>query len=253
MRFFSTTVALLAIISGVGEAQTLPAPPRIPEITANGRGEVRIPPDRGTVYLAVETRATTAEAAVSDNAAKTSATIQALRGAGIKEDQISTAGYSLQQEYRYLPPNTPRRDSAGALVREREFAVRNTVRADVLQPGAMGALIDAAVRGGATQISSVQRYAANTDDARRQAFIAAVAQARRDAETIAEAAGGRLGNLIQMSSGVGSAATVSYQADYAVSRTMGGVASAPTAINPADVAVSATVFGRWEFIPGARR
>ncbi|MEP6507818.1 MAG: SIMPL domain-containing protein, partial [Gemmatimonadales bacterium] len=85
-------------------------------------------------------------------------------------------------------------------------------------------------------------------NARRDALKAAVAQARLDAESMAEAAGGSLGRLVVLSTGMA-------QESYAVQdmgvqltglREQVGV---PTAIRPTDLAVIAVAIGRWEFVP----
>ena len=81
------------------------------------------------------------------------------------------------------------------------------------------------------------------DEARRTALKAAVEQARRDAEAMAAAAGGELGRLVFLSSGL-----VQGFNDRAVELAGGSVVARATEIRPADLTVSAIATGRWEFI-----
>jgi uncharacterized protein YggE len=53
-----------------------------PAITATGQGEVRIPPDRATVVIAVETHGASAAAATADNARRVKAALDTVRALG---------------------------------------------------------------------------------------------------------------------------------------------------------------------------
>jgi uncharacterized protein YggE len=136
-----------------------------------------------------------------------------------------------------------------------EFLARNTVRATVRRIDDTGKVIDAALAAGATSISSVQFSSPNTDEARRNALAIAVAQAQRDAETIAKASGGTLGRLVSMSSSNPGGPMVPYASDtyFAYAGGEAGGTSYSTMINPREMSVFVFVSGRWEFIPGPSR
>jgi len=248
----SACVLALLIASHRAIAQTNPAPPRVPEINASGRGEVAITPDRATVLVSVESRAPSAAAAASDNSQKMKSVQQALRGAGVAQGDITTSMYTVGQDPRSLraPPGT------GMPNFPIEFLARNTVRATVRRADDVGKVIDAALGAGATSIASVQFSSPTTEEARGSALSMAVAQAQRDANILAKASGGTLGRLLSMSSSGGSpvmGAGFAGDVYYSVDREMAGGTAFPTMINSRDLTVSVTVFGRWEFIPAPGR
>jgi hypothetical protein len=251
LAFFALTLTEAAL----GQVSVIPAAaPRIPEITASGRGEVPIAPDRATVLISVESRAASAATAASENSSKMKAVLEALRRAGLAQSEITTAVYTVGQDPRSMrvPPGTP-----GVPTMPIEFLARNGVRANVRRTEDVGKVIDAALAAGATSISSVQFSSPSTDEARRQAITLAVSQAQKDAAALARAAGGSLGRLLTMSStGLGPSPGY-YPADsYIVAASdpiMAGGSVYPTMINPRDMTVAVSVFGRWEFVPGASR
>lgn len=231
-------------------AQTNPAPPRIPEITASGRGEVTITPDRATVFVSVETRAPTASAAAADNSTRMSAVRDAIKRSGLTESDITTSGYTVGLDPRSMfMPSGMQSMPARAV----EFVARNSLRINVRRAADVGKIIDAALTGGATSISSVQFSSPATDEARRQAIAVAATQAQRDADALARAAGGTLGRLLSMSSTPSFSPQGYYPSDTyfsAIAEGTGGGIGYPTMINPRDMSVSVSVFGRWEFVPG---
>ena len=250
--FFAAGLSIVfAAPSAFGQA--IPNSPRPPEITAAGRGEITVTPDRAAILVSVESRAPAAATAASANASKMAAVFQALRAAGLAQADITTSGYNVGQDPRTMrmamPSGVP-----PSLAVPVEFLARNTVRAIVRRLDDTGKVIDAALAAGATSIASVQFSSANTDEARRNALGIAVAQAQRDAEALARAAGGTLGKLLSMSSSGPGGPMMPYSGDtyssYAAE--LGGSAYS-TMINPRDMSVFVSVFGRWEFVPGPSR
>jgi uncharacterized protein YggE len=243
--------ALAICISGYAvSAQPNPNLPRPAEITAAGRAEIAVTPERATVLASIETRAASAAAAAAANSAKMTSLLEALKRAGLSQSDIATLGYSVGQDPRgmRIAPTLPQPPI--------EFLARNTVKATVRRIDDVGKIIDAALAGGATSIASVQMTSPNTDEARRTALAQAVAQAQRDAEVLARAAGGSLGRLLGMSSGP-SGPGGQYSSDaYAIEANIvagGSAAGYSTMVSPRDILVAVVAFGRWEFIPGAAR
>lgn len=221
-----------------------PSPsPRQPEITANGRGEVRLAPTYAAVIVNIASRAITAVEAAAQNGQKVAALIKALRGSGLSEKDITTAGYNLQQDYDYRADRRP--EPSG-------FTANTSIRAEVRRLESLGRVIDAAIAAGATGISGVQYFASNTDEARRSAMAEAVREARTDADVLARAAGGSLGRLIALNS-----AGVNQPFPRELGMAGGNVAvrgvGAPTNMVPGELTVVAMVSGRWEFVPGPSR
>lgn len=223
----------------VGQSQDNMRLVESPQIVVSGRGEVKVSPDRATIQLSVQTRAATAAAAASENAAKQQAVLNALKRLGLGDDQLSTINYNVHPEYRYEQSREP------ALI---GYNVTNTILADVRRLSQVGPVIDAALSSGANMITSLQFYASNTESARRGAIADAVVKARADAEVAAKAAGGSLGSLIEINIG---AYAPPPPRPMAMMRQESRMASAPdTPINPGEQTLAVEVSTRWRFSQG---
>jgi len=208
-----------------------------PHISTSATGEARVTPDRATIFIGVQSRATTASAASADNARRQRAVLDTLRVIGISGDRVSTLNYNVAPEMQYNPSGQTAPKVTG-------YVVTNTVRAEVMKLEDVGRVIDAALTKGANELSSLQFYSSKVDSARRAALSAAVANARADAEALARAAGGSLGALVELNTGEFPVRPV---AEMAMAR----VAAAPrTPIEAGQQTVEATVTARWLFIPG---
>ncbi len=206
-------------------------------ISTSATGEARVTPDRATIFIGVQSRATTASAASADNARRQRAVLDTLRVLGISGDRVSTLNYNVAPEMQYNPPGQTAPRVTG-------YVVTNTVRAEIVKLEDVGRVIDAALAKGANELSSLQFYSSKVDSARRSALAVAVANARADAEALARAAGGSLGVLMELTTGE---LPVRPVAEMAMAR----VAAAPrTPIEAGQQTVEATVTARWLFVPG---
>src|SRR2546423_10830664 len=169
-------------------AQDIQAPfLQVPQIAVTGRGEIKVSPDRATIQISVQTRASTAAAAAAENGNKQQAVLAALRALGLGNDQLSTINYNVYPEQRYEQGKEP------VIV---AYNVTNTILVDVRKLGQVGSVIDAALAHGANMITSLQFYASNIETARRTAIASAIEKAHADAEAAARAAHGSLGTLL---------------------------------------------------------
>lgn len=241
----ATAIAAGLILSAAPVAAQTAAPAAgylrepTPTISGSAFSEVRFVPDRATVRISVQTRATTAAAAASENATKQNAVLSALRALGIPNDQLSTADYSVSPEYRYEQNKSP------VLI---GYTVTNTILADVRDLKLLGKVLDASLSNGANMISSLDFYASNTDAARQKAVGEAVAKARAEAEVAARAAGGELGGLMSLNINGGNPAP-----PPAPPRPMmmaARAADVSTPINPGEQSLTVTVYASWKFTPG---
>jgi uncharacterized protein YggE len=227
--------AILAPLTLHAQDSRAPNEP-IPQINATGRGEVKVSPDRATIQISIQTRASTAAAAAADNATKTQAVLAALRSLGLGNDQLSTINYNINPEQRYEPNREP------VVI---GYTVTNTILADVRRLDQVGPVIDAAVSRGANMITSLQFYASNTETARRTAIATAIEKARADAEVAAKAARGSLGTLLEINIGAYSSPP---QPLMMMKQAM--EARADTPINPGQETLAVEVATRWRFLPG---
>lgn len=247
-------VSMLVVSAGTPGASGAQTPGNAPDraiVTALGRGEVHVAPDRAVLLISVETRDTSARAAATDNARQTSATVANLHAAGIADSAIVTSGFSVGVEYR---PPTP--VTGPVALRPQTFVARNTMRVSVGSLSSVGRVLDAALAGGATQIGQVQFTSGRMDEARRTALTQAVEHARIDAETTARALGRSLGDLAEVTTQGASVPGASFYEFMGSPMVAGGVARAvmsapvsPTILAPGDVVVSETVIVRWRLVP----
>lgn len=209
----------------------------IPQIAVTGRGEVKVSPDRATIQISVQTRASTAAAAAAENANKQQAVITALRALGLGTDQLSTINYNVYPEQRYEQGKEP------VII---AYNVTNTILADVRKLTQVGPVIDAALAHGANMITSLQFYASNTEAARRTAIGTAIEKARADADAAAKAAHGTLGTLLEIN--IGSYSPPPPRPMMMMARK--DAAQADTPINPGEETLAVEVSTRWRFLSG---
>lgn len=235
-------VAMLAAPSTASAQSAVGIGAVIPSLVTAGQGEAKVTPDRASVLVNIQTRAATAAAAGSENAQRTRAVLDALARLGLPREQLSTEGYTVYPEMVYG------RD--GGTPRVSGYVVTNSVRAETHRPEQAGAIVDAALAAGANMINSLSFFASSIEEPRRQAIAAAVASARADAEAMARAAGGSLGQLLELST---QGPTVPPRPMFDVGLMRAKTAQAePTPINPGQQTVTVYVNARWQFVPAIR-
>lgn len=205
-----------------------------PEVVVRGTGEVLVMPDRAEIHFAIESRGDEPGTAAADAATRQQRALEALRAAGVPDDAITTASYSVMPEWEY------EEQRKRILKGYRAYSVLR-MRTGMLDR--VGEWIDIALSAGINHVQSVNFDVSELDAARRQAMNAAVVQARMYAETMAEAAGGRLGRLILISleEPARPLGVTLERMQYA------DVQAAGTQITPGEQVVSATVLTRWHF------
>lgn len=225
-------LSLLLVRGAVAQEQARSGPP---QIVTSGQGEVQVTPDRATVNIGVQTRASTAVEASAGNSRKQKAVIEAIKATGVSAAQIATTGLTVRPETRY--------DRPGSAPVTTGYLVSNFVTVELLRLDLAGAVIDASITAGANQVHRLAFSVANPDSARRAALAVAVARAMGDAETVARAAGGSLGSLIELSA-------IDHEVPmFRAADQMESVAS-QLPVEPGMQTVRASVTVRWQFLPG---
>ena len=157
-------------------------------ISVSGQGEVAITPDMATITLGVESSGSDLAAAQGDNATRTQAAIDQLKGQGIDPKDLQTTGYNVQPQY----------DKEQKLT---GYRVVNSLRVTVRDLSKLGAMIDAAVAVGANRVAGISFDLSNKDEALKNARQAAVADARQKAEQYAQLTNTTLGGVLTISEG----------------------------------------------------
>jgi uncharacterized protein len=157
-------------------------------ITVTAVGSVEAMPDRAELSFGVTTEGTTAQKASTANAVRMTELIDALKAAGVRREDIQTENVSI----------SPRHSPTGK--RLPGFVAENSVSVSV-DSGRAGAIVDLAVRNGATNASGPSFDVSDRDALYRDALADAMREARKKAEAIANAAGVSVGDITRVVEG----------------------------------------------------
>jgi uncharacterized protein YggE len=149
-------------------------------ITVTGTESVEVAPDVAEWSFGVHARAATARAALSTSSARIRRVVSALRAAGVARRDIRT-------DYVSLYPET---SEGGDVV---GYFANSSVHAVVRRIARSGAVVDAAVRAGANEVSGPSMTRSNRDDLYDEALAAAYDAARAKADSLARKLGVSLG------------------------------------------------------------
>jgi uncharacterized protein YggE len=189
-RILAIVLGTLLVAVALAHAQPAPTPdltPLVPTITVTGRGEVMARPDRAVVRVGAATQAATAAAAQQQVNEIMTKAIQQIRGLGIAESDIQTAGLDLSPVYA-----NPRPEDQGQ-PRVAGYRASNTLSVRVDDLTKVGAVIDGAVGAGANEVQGITFQLRDDISQRKTALQEAARQARSKAEAIAAAMNVTLG------------------------------------------------------------
>lgn len=196
MRRF-LTVAILAMALGAGAAADEPG-----RIVVSGTGSVEAAPDMAVITLGVTTEAEAAGAAMDANSAAMAAVLARLSEAGVAERDLQTEALSLAPRWRH--ETGP--DGSGPQITG--FVASNTLSVRVRDLARLGDILDLAIADGANTLGGLRFGVSQEDEMRDAARAAAVQDARRKAELLADAAGVSLGRLLELREDGGAAPPV---------------------------------------------
>lgn len=215
-------------------------PSPVATISVAGTGEDEVIPDRARLSLGVQTQAPTAAEAAARNARLQRAILDTLRALGVPQEQIRTSGYNVFPDQQF--------DPATQRARIRGYNVQNTVTIELRRLEQVSTVLDAALSKGANNAYGLQFFSSTPEVSRRRALARAVERARADAEAMAAAAGGQLGDLFELSSEVGLRQPRPMMGD-AMMMEARAAAAPPTPISEGTLTTTATVHARWALVP----
>ena len=153
-------------------------------ITVSGSAFVTLKADYAQVSVGVSTSAKTVDEATQQNSEAIHTVIEALKAAGVKEDDIATSNYSVHAEYDYSSLGGQKLSG---------YNVTNQLNVIIRDMDHIGATLDKATAAGANNIYNIQFLSTKADAAQDEAIAYAVQDAMRRARLLAEAAGLQLG------------------------------------------------------------
>jgi uncharacterized protein len=160
---------------------------KLSTIEIAARATVNAMPNTLTLSFAVDTDASLAKEAVSENAKRTERVLAALRKVVDEESRIRTLGFSLSPLFEKGDPGKP----SG-------FRARNTVILESKVMDKAGAFIDAAAEAGVSRVGNLVFTSDKEEDLRKEAAVKALMQATLDAEMLAKAAGLAIKRVIKI-------------------------------------------------------
>lgn len=181
-------ILTLLVASQAGATET---PPDRRSVTVSGQGEISATPDRARLAMTVEsTKPQLRDAQAEVNRIVRDYLAQA-RSLGARDEDISTAGLSIQAEYDYTQ-KTGRRFTGYHVRRGIEVVVRDLDRT--------GDFLLRATDAGINGVSDPQLESSRAEELQRQALAKAAADAQSKARVLADSLGVRLGPVHTISS-----------------------------------------------------
>jgi uncharacterized protein len=207
-------------------------------ISVSADGEVTAAPDLAILSFAVETTAHEASKAAADNASKSATVAAAVKKQLGEKDKITTTRYSLEPTYERREPGSPAPPAISG------YVSRNEVRVETRRIDEVGQLIDVATRAGANRVSGLEFTLDDRADELREALLKAGREARQQAETVAQALGVTLKQVVSASTS--SAPIIMPRDTQRFSMAAAMERSAPTPVEPGEIIVRASLQVTYE-------
>ncbi|MBP5519510.1 MAG: SIMPL domain-containing protein [Treponema sp.] len=155
-------------------------------ITVSGSGSISVKPDIISIKFLVKNTGWVCPQVVERNAINTTNTINAIKEAGIAEEDISTYDYSITQDNSH--------SYAG------EYTICNTISVIIRNTELTGKVIDAAVRNGigANGVTSFECIVSDKSTALREARTLAIKNAQDAASLLAGASGCKVKGVLEI-------------------------------------------------------
>jgi uncharacterized protein YggE len=160
------------------------------ELDISATGASTRAPDIASIGAGVVTQASRAGDAMAANAKAMTATIAALKRAGVADRDIQTQSINLQPQYRYADNQPPVLTG---------YQASNRVSVRIRDIARAGGVIDALVSAGANQIDGPTLAVEHPEAALDEARAKALATARSRAELYAKAAGLTVKRIVRIS------------------------------------------------------
>jgi hypothetical protein len=225
-RFLATVVLAICIVIPFSQVQAADQPPTI---TVQGSSQWDIAPDVAYIQLAVVTNAASVSEAQTENARIANNVYSQLYAAGLNQEYIKTAQYSVVPVYQ----QEDGKKVSVPVIRGYQITNGFTV---TTSPAKAGEIIDLALQAGANQVTSV-RFGKQDEAVSKQAALqAAVKDAWAKAEAIASALGKRISNAQSVNE-----TGVYLQMPEVARYSMKAADSAPTPISPGLLHLNANV------------
>ena len=183
-------VAVAAALLAAASAGGVTAQPIERGITVSGTASVRVAPDRAGFRFGVRKQGATAAGTLAAADAAARKLVAAIEAAGVAAADVETDQVSLAPQF--------------AKGRLSGYVAVDAVSVQIRDLRRLAAVIDGAVRAGATRFDGPSFSRSNSDELCRKALASAIADARAKAGAIASATGASVGPIVEVREGGGS-------------------------------------------------
>jgi uncharacterized protein YggE len=248
--FLGTILVLHGSVVTAQEAGGPPPTTAISEIRTSASATRAVPANLALAVFEFTGRGATLQEASQFTARTGDAIRKALVAVGVPPDSLTSRGFityywdersSIEIKPTPLTPYRP----------DTIYVYRDIIVARLRDISRVGRAIDAAISAGAQKMSSLRFAATDVETANEEVLSEASQRARRKSELMAEAAGGRLGRLIAMSTDFPSEIS---RSDYAMREASASsytqIMPTATTVVPPQLEIRSTVYARWEFLAG---
>ena len=230
-------LALAAVLLPVAMAFADEA--RTRTVSVSGQGEISAEPDLAHVTLGVEARRPTLAEARSEVTAAVDRLLALTKSLGIDPRLVNATRVQVLPEYSWNDKDRQRILLGYFVSRQVQVELRNLEQ--------LGTLLERAVDAGANQVSDPVLDSSRRKDLERDAMTRAVQDARQNAETLAKAAGAKLGNVRALNASAAGPVVPVYRAKMV----MAEASMAPEATFQAgDMKFSAMVSAEYDLVVG---
>lgn len=189
-RFLALALAAAIALPAAAHA----AEPTLRRIVVLGEGEAAVKPDMAILSLTVMREAQTAREALDANNKAMAEVIAAMQASGVAERDLQTAGVQISPRYDYVTKPDGTQEARLAA-----YQVTNTITVRVRDLAMTGEILDKSVSLGVNQGGGVSFTNDDPSAALTEARRKAVADAMEKARTLTEAAGVKLGQVMEIS------------------------------------------------------
>ena len=219
----AVVAAVAAVPAFAASGADTPAAATGGKITVNGNGLVQSTPEVVEWSFGVTAEADTSAAALARVNTAGNRIVAAVRAAGVAQKDIRTEQVSISPQY----------DQNGKI--SGKIVASKSVLVTVRTLAQAGKVVDVAVDAGATSVGGPMFSTSEREKLYHQALRAAVAAARANAQTLAEASGLTLGRVLEVQEGGGA------QPVPAAAESLRAGADASTQIEPGQSSTYASV------------
>lgn len=161
-------------------------------VTVTATGTAYGEPDEASFDAGVGALSADVQAATTEVNERVSSLINALRAAGVADEDIRTSSFTIYPEPRY--------NNQGRIT-EMRYRVNNTVQVTVRDTAQLGALLGSSVEAGANEVSNVVYTFSDRSALERQAREQAMRSAREKAEQLTRFGEATLGEVRRITEG----------------------------------------------------